>query len=185
MSPTTKKWLIVIIILLGVVKFAVQPLIEWQNQELTGLTQLRERLAKSVALIESGERTSELAVKATREWQKAEQTFPAPSSVNDLKRILQSEIGALGSDYNVSLDLINWGRTRALDIPKLHEQPVSVTVSGSVTDIAKFHTALLKQYRYVQQQTARLDFRGRMLKSKAGTLKMELSTYFWFEGAIE
>lgn len=179
MDPKTKKYLLIAIAVLAIVKFVGQPVWEWQvEMQQQAATKKRQAVRMNQVLSQQESLSSELQ-EAQSSLEQLTTVFPKPPSIDALKLRIQQQIGELAKTNKVDVDLVNWGAELPSDVEGIAKQQLNLELSGATKALSLFHTELLSRFANIEQSSAELSFRGSLLKSKVGTLTLSLEVFHW------
>ncbi|MCV2883289.1 hypothetical protein OE749_01090 [Aestuariibacter sp. AA17] len=152
--------------LLGILllaKFAVVPILSWQQEYAERIVYQQKRVAKGEAAIANQAQTASLLKKLQNDVSSLQAQFYPSGDNAALKLKIQKTVEQLASEHNITMSNFGWGYSGEVPDTNISRHVMSFQFSGKTYDLLQFHLALesgekiidLSRFTYmVQKQTS-------------------------------
>lgn len=181
-SANTKVYMVVVLVLVAI-KFAVMPVIDWQNDIIEEITQHQKRVDKSERLIASGPELLQKLSSFSQEYKTQTEAYPsfADATLFRLETQMSFEI-LLKADNLRKLRFFWRSDVDEVAFDNLYTASFNVDVSGSIKDIALFHSRLIHEYPQFKVRNMSHSLRANTQNDKSmgvASSTFTINTYYW------
>ena len=180
-SSTNTKVLLVVVLMLVAVKFALMPVIEWQNSSIDEIAQHQKRVVKSERLIDSQMQLIEQLAKFEQDYKKSIDVYPVFNDSPTFRLETQINFEMLLKAANLNKARLFWrSDVDEVAFGNLYKASFNVDFTGKVKDVALFHSQLTQEYPQFKVLNMSHSFRGQSEKRMGfSNSTFTIAAYYW------
>ena len=126
-------------------KFAVVPLYEWQNEQLQRNMLLQKQLSKAKGAVESLESNQDSLMKTDMRLTMADQLVYPKTDNNAFQLVQQQRLEQLFGQHEIVIESLGWETPVSLPQWQLMQHEVFIRFKGRTDNMRKLHMALESQ----------------------------------------
>jgi hypothetical protein len=152
--------------LLVIIKFALLPVLQWQENTIASNALLEKRLVKSAYAIANKEQMQSTLTKSSKQLSQLNKTVFNYQATNNFKLAQQKQLESLFEQHKVAITSIVWQAPVPLNQWQLNKFQIQLRVKGTVTAMQKIHAVLESQPQWIATE----DYNFRVDKRRQNRL---------------
>jgi len=173
-NDSIRKWLLILVPLL-LVKFALLPLLEWQNVKHDEVSLLSNQWHRTQLLLNDTEHFEDYYQQLHAQKKKVNGHFPQ-ANPDEYRITLQQEMQQMLAANSVEMELFDWVMVEQRG-QVFNRATLTVRVSGDVAAIVKAHAAV-DSFANVQTNSVTLFWPERLQQGTKVTATFDFTVYF-------
>ena len=182
-SSTNTKVLLVVVLMLVGIKFAVMPILDWQNETVEQITQHQTRVDKAQRLIDSQPQLLQQLVSTQQDYQAKVGSYPQFPDSTIFRLETQMNFELLLKTEKLRHNRFFW-RSEVDEVAygDLHFASFNVDFTGNLKDVALFHSKLANEYPQFKVLNMSNEVRNRTQTEKSmgfSSSTFTIAAYYW------
>ncbi|TDP40237.1 hypothetical protein DEU29_102137 [Idiomarina aquatica] len=180
MTKTRQYQLLSIVAVLVIIKFVVQPILEWQNETLDNIAVSERRLESGLDAIEKSDEYELKAIQLGQELSNSKGGLMSFVGANAFQLEQQTAFENIASQHNITVESASWSPMQTMDNGIL-EHRLDVTLIGDTEDIIALQAQLELENENAMVLTEYNFVITRHLQFSLGTVRGQATVSFFME----
>jgi len=171
-------WLLIIIAILALIKFAVIPIFTWQDSLLADITLLEKKQNKIDTLLKYQEANSRINKQLTQLLLPTKALFYPPQKESAFKLKQQEKLESLLAKHNLQVEHVGWQASTPFNKLAMVRYPIEIRFKGKTLNTIEFMTTLEKLIPRIEINDFNISFRGQ-INQNLGQVTAKITLYLY------
>jgi len=142
LTSVNRQILLILLAVLLVVKFAIVPWAEWQDEQHAELLTKAKKLQRSESLLLVRDEVRTQAEASGQQWQAALERFPQTADAQTIRLEMMQQIQQELAALQVKVNLFDWLAEEDLQVEGLKRASINLTLEGTLPNLTLAHLKL-------------------------------------------